>query len=308
MHAPTGYITPDECRVMTVGKDTAVAILEYPSALAMLRRTLDGKAGEINNAERIVKFAAAKDDATRRYFDGMTLADMRAAVVGDYPMPDTYSAVVAALPPIGDDVDARTVRTVAGYRPNVGAACAGSVRSMYATRHDVANDVPVRICVDGAGYWAEPARSFNNHMAGVVAAALSLQQSGGAVELFVCNIAGNGGRGVVFPVAPVDLSPADPITLGCITSGAMLRQQYFYSQHESMRPYVSHGANAVSVPTCRAIVRAWSALPTLYVPSVWPQSHACPTELLTAARTSAVAVRDYVLSRVDELLNAPTTL
>lgn len=284
-----------------VGKSETL-VQEHDAIGAMVR-------GAVDALPRILSTMSYPPDRDE-FYGRLSFADMRKALAGDVTLPDTYSDVVAALPPIGDDVDARTVRSVAGARPNVGAACAGSVRSMYATRHVVAHDVPIRIAFGFGGWHAFSVSVLSNAAAGVIAAAMSLQQAGGAVELFYASIVTGGttSRNALLTACPVPLDAVDPFALAALAHSGVTRAALVASiaaDRPSTRAYTSEAGGGADLTQYRNVVKAWSPVPVLAVPSIFNSPAYTPVALTNAAKTSAVAVRDWVLSQVDELLAIP---
>ncbi len=237
---------------------------------------------------------------------------MRDALTGGYKLPDTYSAVVAALPPIGDDTDRRTVRSVAGSRPNVAASCAGSVRSMYATRTVDAPDVPIRIAAQFmAGHNIAP-HAVSNANAGIVAAAISLKQAGGAVELYVfdTNTRAENDNNVMAGICAVNLDAVSPYEMASLAHGPTARALCggrIHLRRQETEDYTSQAGRGLSLERAREVLAAWSpSVAALYVPGVWSRPAMSPPALRAAAHTSPVAVRDWVLAQVDELIALPT--
>jgi hypothetical protein len=245
-----------------------------------------------------------------KFFGGLTTDMLRGAITGTYSLPDTYSDVVASLPPLGDDDDRRIVRSVAGMRPNITSAIAGSERAMFATRSVAAPDVPIRIACEFSGWFVYSCATLSTLASGVIAAALSLKQSGGAVELYCADITGAlKARNVCAHIIPVNIEAANVRELSMIAHAGVTRtltRAQIRGDTTTTRAYCGKGGYIVSHARMTAFLRAWSQVPVVYVPGVWSNTTTCPAALCEAAHTSTIAVRDYVLSQVEQMIVTPS--
>ena len=245
-----------------------------------------------------------------KFFGGLNAQHLCDALSGTYTLPDTYSDVVAALPPLGDDTDRRTVRSVAGARPNITAAIAGSERAMFATRSVSVPDVPIRIACEFSGWFAYSCEILSTLASGVIAAALSLKQSGGAVELYYADITGSGSApNVCAHMIPVNIEAASVRELSMVAHAGVTRtltRAQIRGDVSITREYCSTSGYIVSRARMVEFLRAWSQVPVVYIPGIWDNVATCPAELRVAAHTSTIAVRDYVIAQCEQMIVTPT--
>ena len=285
--------------VMTLANGAgSVRIHAYDTAAAMFRANLD--AAENPN----VRMWATPGNA---FYGRLTWGNMRDALTGAYRLPDAYSQIVAALPPLGDDTDHRTIRAVAGSRPNVPAHIAGSVRSMWHTRAVDVPDAPIRICCEFGGWANYSAELISALNTGAVAAALSLRQAGGAVEFYVAKITGHAEekKTALMVTCPVELDAADPYTLAAVAHSGMMRMNIcaeINSERATTEQYTPTTGRACPLAFTRQAITQWAnGTAVVFVSALWQSPEYCDPALLAAAHAGPIAVRDYVLAQVDAL-------